>query len=97
MIFTTDSALPNNELISFGEVKHMSAFAELIANFIGMVHELEPSKLKSIRKKGWKRTDEISSFLYVSGLLYTTAKGLVETIENRKYDIDIYSFDNPMI
>jgi len=94
--FSSDSAISNDLLIAFGEVKHMSAYAELIASFIGMVHELKPEKLKKIRVKKWHRSDTISSFLYVSGLLYRTAEGLVETIEKRKYDIDIYSFNNPM-
>jgi len=94
--YLSDTALPNRNLIAFGEVKHMSAFAELVASFIGLVHELSPSSLKPIRKKNWNRPDKIAPFLYVSGILYNTAKGIVETIEKRKLDIDIYSFDNPM-
>lgn len=94
--FSSDTALSNDLLIAFGEVKHMSAYAELIASFIGLVHELKPEKLKKIRVRKWQRGDTISCFLYVSGLLYRTAEGLVETIEKRKYDIDIYSFNNPM-
>jgi len=83
-------------LIAFGEVKHMSGYAELIASFIGLVHELKPDKLQKIRKRGWRQTDNISCFLYLSGILYKTAEGLIETIEKRKYDIDIFSFNNPM-
>jgi hypothetical protein len=94
--FSSDTAIDNELLIAFGEVKHMSAYAELIASFIGLVHELKPEKLKRIRVKNWQRSDKISSFLYVSGILYRTAEGLVETIEKRKYDIDVYSFNNPM-
>ncbi|MGV8139253.1 MAG: hypothetical protein AB2L20_29010 [Mangrovibacterium sp.] len=94
--FSSDTALSNECLIAFGEVKHMSAYAELIASFIGLVHELQPERLKKIRVKKWKRGDTISSFLYVSGILYRTAEGLAETIEKRKYDIDVYSFSNPM-
>lgn len=94
--FSTTSALPNEKLIAFGEVKHMSAYAELIASFIGLTHELKPDCLKSVRKRNWKKNDNISCFLYVSGILYNTANGLFETIEKRKYDIDIYSFENPM-
>ena len=94
--FSSDTAISNDLLIAFGEVKHMSVYAELIASFIGLVHELKPEKLKKIRVRKWQRSDTISSFLYVSGLLYRTAEGLVETIEKRKYDIDIYSFNNPM-
>ncbi|MFW5879203.1 MAG: hypothetical protein ACOCUV_00105 [bacterium] len=94
--YSTDTALPNENLIAFGEVKHMSAYAELIASFIGLTFELKPDRLKRIRISNWNHQDNISCFLYVSGLLYPTAKGLAETIERRKYDIDIYSFDNPM-
>jgi hypothetical protein len=94
--FSSDLAISNDLLIAFGEVKHMSAYAELIASFIGLVHELKPEKLKKIRVRKWQRGDNISSFLYVSGFLYRTAEGLVETIEKRKYDLDIYSFNNPM-
>lgn len=94
--YTTDSALPNDCLYSFGEVKHMSAFAELIANFIGMAYELTPSKLKRIRIKKHKPGDHLPPFLYVSGMLYKTAKGIDLTIKNRKFDIDIYSHENPL-
>jgi hypothetical protein len=94
--YSSDTALSNESLIAFGEVKHMSAFAELIASFIGLVHELKPEKLRRIRVKKWQKGDNISCFLYVSGILYRTAEGLVETIEKRRYDIDIYSFNNPM-
>lgn len=94
--YLSDDSLPNEELISFGEVKHMSAFAELLANFIGLTHELKPECLKRIRVHNWKMSDKISCFLYVSGLLYTTAKGIAETIRDRKFDIDIYSHDNQM-
>ena len=89
--YSTDRALPNVNLISFGEVKHMSAFAELMAGFIGMVYELQPDRLKKIRTKKFIANDFISPYMNVSGYLYKTAKGLNETIEKRKYDIDIYS------
>lgn len=94
--FFTKDSLQNEDLISFGEVKHMSAFAELVAGFIGLVYELTPERLKAKRKKSWVRTDHISPFLNVSGLLNSTAKGLTETISKRKMDVDIYSFDDPL-
>lgn len=94
-MFTTDEAVPNDWLVSFGEVKHMSAFAELIANFIGLVHELQPKKLRKIRNRKFK-TEHLPPFLYVSGYLNPTAKGIYHSIQRRKYDIDIYSHDNPL-
>lgn len=94
--FSTSDALSNDLLISFGEVKHMSAFAELVASFVGLVHELKPEKLKRIRVKSHKNTDHLPPFLYVSGVLYSTAAGINESIKIRKYDLDIYSYDNPI-
>lgn len=91
--YSGDDAVLNSSLISFGEVKHMSAYAELIAGFIGMVHELQPKRLKRIRTKGWAKDAHMSPFLHVSGHLYGTAKGLNETIEKRKYDTDIYHYE----
>ncbi|MEQ8554908.1 MAG: hypothetical protein RIC06_25710 [Cyclobacteriaceae bacterium] len=93
--FKTDEAIPNDWLMAFGEVKHMSAFAELIASFIGLTHELKPKKLKRIRTKNYS-TEVLPCFLYVSGYLNPTAKGIIETIENRKFDLDIYSIDRPI-
>ncbi len=94
--YSTDSAVLNTDLISFGEVKHMSAFAELVAGFIGMVHELQPCRLKRIRIGDWSVTDHIAPYLNVSGMLQPTARGLDETIKNRKFDIDIYHYENFM-
>lgn len=89
--FKTYYAVPNDRLLTFAEAKHMSAYAELIASFIGLVHELQPLRLKRIRLKGWKQGKHPAPFLYVSGTLYSTAEGLKETIVRRKYDCDIYS------
>jgi hypothetical protein len=90
--YKTDIAVPNQQLLSFGEAKHMSAFAELIASFIGMVHELIPDTLNPSHVI----EDDILPFLYVSGKLYTTAKGIYETIIDRGFKISIYSLDNKM-
>jgi len=88
--FGTDDAIPNDRLVSFGEAKHMSAYAELVASFIGMVHEMQPQRLKRVRRGNWPQV-HVAPFLYVSGHLYSTAKGIYATIQRRKYDIDIYS------
>ena len=93
--FTTDSAIPNNWLIAFGEVKHMSAFAELVASFVGLVHELTPRRLKRVRIKDYKN-EHIAPFLYASGIMYPTAKGILQTIKRRKFDIDVYSVEDPI-
>jgi hypothetical protein len=90
--YSTDDHVENAELITFGEAKHMSAFAELIASFIGLVHEIKPDHLSPIRSPNGppKNQKHLAPFLYVSGYLYRTALGIAETIRDRRYDIDIY-------
>jgi len=92
-LYTTNTAVPNSQLVTFGEAKHMSAFAELVAGFVGLVHEMQPNRLRRIRAKAWQNTirSHPAPFLYVSGILYHTAQGLKETIERRRFDIDIYT------
>ena len=95
--FTTSDAVENADCISFGEAKHMSAFAELIAGFVGLVHELKKDNLKKTKKRHVRNKNHLAPFLYVSGILYPTAEGVKETIMRRNYDIDIYSHECPMI
>ncbi len=87
---SSDDPVPNEALVTFGEAKHMSAFAELMAGFIGLVHEMQSNRLKCVRRGNWDTTHP-APFLYVSGHLYRTAEGLERTIKSRKYDVDIYS------
>jgi hypothetical protein len=92
----SEDYVDNSSLFTFGEAKHMSAFAELIASFIGLVHELKPEVLLPIRSypNSVDKRDHPSPFLYVSGYLLPTAKGLEQTIIDRGYDIDIYDHDS---
>jgi len=90
---SSDDAIPNSALLSFGEAKHMSAYAELVAGFLGLVHEMLPDALTPYfgEKEGVEKP-----FLYVSGHLYGTAYGIAETITARGFFVNIYSFDNKM-
>lgn len=93
---STDHYIANEDLICFGEAKHMSAFAELVASFIGVVYELQPDRLKRRRFKSEKAIDKpmtpghLAPFLFVSGFLFHTALGITGTIKQRGFDIDIY-------
>jgi hypothetical protein len=89
--YSSSDHVPNEDLITFGEAKHMSAFAELVAGFIGLVHEMQPNRLR--RTWNQKRASQAhpSPFLFVSGHLWATAEGMEATIKRRRLDIDIYS------
>lgn len=85
----------NTDLITFGEAKHMSAFAELIANFLGLVHEMKPDAMLPFSPNNFKNfPDHPVPFLYVSGYLYPTAKGIFESIKDRSINIDIFDHES---
>ena len=93
----TDFAIVNDDLVSFGEVKHMSAFPELIASFIGLVHELYPARLGGKKEKDSTGSNtSLSPFLYLSGYLAGTADALSESIQDRGYEVAIYHVNNDM-
>lgn len=88
--FSTETPVPNEHLVTFGEAKHMSAFAELVASFLGMVAELQPERIGA-HEANDANTDELWPFLFVSGFLRGTARGIVDTVERRKYAVKVYS------
>ncbi|GIK40339.1 MAG: hypothetical protein BroJett011_41720 [Chloroflexota bacterium] len=93
--YKTNDYISNATLLTFGEAKHMSAFAELIANFVGLAHELKPEVLVNMRTLNnlSVNRDHPAPFLYVSGYLLPTARGLLKTVEERGYDIDVYDHE----
>jgi len=83
--FGSDQHVANEKLITFGETKH-TVFAELVANFVGLVHEMQPQRLMNTdRSKA-----VLAPFLYVSGFLNRTAQGVEESLRKRGYDLDVY-------
>jgi hypothetical protein len=96
--FSTNHAVDNETLVTFGEAKHMSAFAELIAGFLGLVSEMMPEHLGSTRPYiGPLRVrPHPAPFLFVSGFLYPTAQGMLDTILYRGLDIDILDHETTM-
>jgi hypothetical protein len=92
---STNDHVDNSRLVTFAEAKHMSAFAELIANFVGLAHEMTPDRLREARPYVGPLPDpeHLAPFLYVSGYLYPTARGLCDTIRRRGLDLDIYDHE----
>lgn len=88
--YDSDAALENKHLRTFGEAKHMSAFAELLVGFLGLVAEIQPGRLRS-RARGRQRKLGLLPFLYVSGFITGTANGVKETVWRRGFAVNIYS------
>jgi hypothetical protein len=53
--YSTNHAVPVKCLVTFGEARHMSAFAELLASFIDVVHEMQANRLRKAGSRGKSR------------------------------------------
>ena len=83
---STNNSVENKNLLTFGEAKHMTAFAELISGFIGLVHELKHVNLRKSKAK----SNHLDPFLYVSGFVNPSAEGVISSVEKRGYRIKFY-------
>lgn len=86
--YSSTTAAPNAELLLFAEAKHMSAFAELVAQFIGMVHEMMPDKLSPAAVAS---PEHLRPFLFVSGNFLRTAEGVIATAKRRSFQIEFFN------
>lgn len=90
--YTTNKVLsyiPNEELISFCEAKHLLPFPELMVNFIGTVHELKPDCLSDDVEH--KKSDHIAPSLMMSGTFSKPTMRIQDSFEKRYY---VNFFDN---
>jgi hypothetical protein len=88
----------NDNLITFAEAKHMDAYAELLAGFLGLVFEMQPWRLLNDRgKKKIAYSHHPKPFLNLSGRCLRTAEGIKATIVRRKFDIAIHDVNEPFI
>ena len=85
-------------LITFAEAKHMDAYAELVAGFIGLVHELQPKRLSARRAaKVAEYGGHPPPFLNLSGVCMGSAEGLKATIRRRRLNINVYDSKSPFL
>lgn len=87
----------NARLITFAEAKHMDAYAELIASFIGLVHELQPWRLAhDVKKRRAIYAHHPKPWLNISGVCLATAEGIRHTVVQRGLDIEIRDSRKPL-
>ena len=88
----------NERLITFSEAKHMDAYAELVAAFIGLVHELQPWRLAhDVKKMRLQYAHHPRPWLNISGVCMATAEGIKHTIGQRGLDIEVHDSRNPLV
>jgi hypothetical protein len=82
-------ALPNNSLVTFLEAKALVIYPMLIAQFIGIVHELKPDFLRDQRPKGFVEEGHFDPALVSLGYLHGTCWNIVKGFEKRGIRIGI--------
>ena len=81
--------LPNASLITFIEAKALVIYPMLIAQFIGIVHELKPDFLLGKRPTGFRAAKHFDPSLVSLGYLHGTCWNIVAGFKKRKLYIHI--------
>ena len=80
--------LQNDDLISFAEAKKLVIYPMLLAQFLGIVHEVTPRFLKR-DKKYQLANDHLHPALIALGSLTPNAREILRSFKRRKYKITI--------
>lgn len=80
---------PNKNLIIFLEVKKIVIYPMLLAQFIGIVHEIKPVFLNHRRPYGFKSNMHFDPALISIGYLHPTCKNIALSYSKRKFHIKI--------
>jgi len=81
--------VPNSDLITFIEAKALVVYPMLIAQFIGIVHELKPDFLAGKRPAGFRRAKHFDPALVSLGYLHGTCEYIVKGFKGRRLYIGI--------
>lgn len=79
----------NLDLITFIEAKKLVIYPMLLAQFIGIVHEIKPSFLKKAKVPGLKRGGHFSPALVSVGYLHGTSRSIRNGFTERGFKVNI--------
>lgn len=79
----------NSNLITFIEAKRLVIYPMLIAQFIGIVHEVKPRFLGGRRPRRFLQDDHFDPALVAVGYLHATAAKIARALPERDYKIKI--------
>lgn len=82
-------AVPNQDLITFIEAKRLVVYPMLIAQFIGIVHEIKPGFLGGRRPWGFVRDSHFDPALVAIGYLHATSFKINRALPDRGFRIQI--------
>lgn len=79
----------NNSLISFAEAKRLPVYPMLLAQFVGIVHEIKPEFLHSPTPEGYGRTSQLPPTLISLGRFSGNSKMIVDAYVARGINVCI--------
>lgn len=79
----------NSELVTFVEAKKLVIYPMLLAQFVGIVHEIKPNFLKPRPHKRFKRDGHFFPALVTVGYLHGTSAGIRQGFLDRKFKLTI--------
>ncbi|MCT4552892.1 MAG: hypothetical protein N4A44_04450 [Alphaproteobacteria bacterium] len=88
-------AIKNKDLITFIEVKKLVVYPMLLAQFVGIVHELQPFFLKGKLPDNFEKKKHFYPTLIATQYLSGTTSKIIDDFKKRNYKISIiWNFEN---
>lgn len=81
--------IPNEALVSFAEAKRLNIYPMLLAQFIGIVHEIKPAFLKAPTVAGFGSGGHMLPTLVVLGHFSGNSRDIVRTYASRGVQVNI--------
>lgn len=81
--------IQNKELVTFMEVKKLVVYPMLLAQFVGIVHEIKSEFLNGRLPRNFKKNSHIFPSLIAVGYLSGTSSKIIEGFKKRRYRINI--------
>jgi hypothetical protein len=82
-------AVPNKRLVTFLEVKKLVVYPMLLAQFVGIVHEIKCVFLNGRLPNNFKKNSHLFPSLITVGYLSGTSSKIIDGFKKRKYKIKI--------
>jgi hypothetical protein len=80
---------PNGSLLSFAETKRLTVYPMLLAQFVGIVHEIKPEFLRSPVPEGFGQSSNLPPTLIALGHFSGTSKSIVDAYKPRSITVCI--------
>lgn len=82
-------AMENDKLLTFIEAKKLVIYPMLLAQFIGIVHEIKPNFLGGRRPNGFLRDHHFDPALVSVGYVHGTSASIIDGYDRRGFKINI--------